>query len=115
AQLTTGRGGPLGVDSVKEILVGTTDLERATGLSQRLLEPTPSSEPGAWPFTSGPGIRLIRARENPIPGMVIRANPLTKAKDYLRENDVLATDSAGEAMIDLSKIGGLNIRLVEQK
>lgn len=113
-ELTAARGGPLGVDSLKEILVGTTDLEESKGLWRRLLEPAPSSEPGAWQPGRGPAIRLIRASEDTIQGLVIRVSSLAKAEDFLREHDLLGTASEEEATIDPSKIGGLNIRLVEK-
>jgi hypothetical protein len=113
-ELTAARGGPLGVDSLKEILVGTTDLEGSQRLWRRLLEPAPSSEPGTWQPGRGPSIRLIRASEDTIQGLVIRVRSLANAKDFLREHDLPGTASEGEATIDPSKVGGLNIRLVEK-
>lgn len=113
-ELTAVRGGPLGVDSLKEILVGTTDLEESKELWRRLLEPAPSSEPGVWRPGGGPAIHLIQASEDTIQGLVIRVRSLTKAEDFLREHDLLGTSMEQEATIDPSKIGGLNIRLVEK-
>ena len=39
-RLTESHGGSLGVEAVKEIIVGVTDLETARGLWQKLLDPT---------------------------------------------------------------------------
>lgn len=114
-QLTAKKGGPLGVHSVKEILIGTTDLEKAKGLWLKLLEPTPPSTPGVWQLGSGPAIRLIRAKDNTIQGLVISVESLPKAKAFLREAGLLGPDSEEEATIDPSKIEGLNILLVGKK
>ncbi len=114
-QLAAKKGGPLGVDSVNEILIGTTDLQKATELWQKLLEPTAPSASGVWQLGSGPAIRLIRAKENTIQGLVISVTSLAKAKAFLRENGWLGTDSENEWTIDPSKIEGLNVRLVEKK
>jgi catechol 2,3-dioxygenase-like lactoylglutathione lyase family enzyme len=114
-QLAARKGGPLGVDSVKEILIGTTDLEKATGLWQKLLDPTPASAPGVWQLGSGPAIRLVPAKENAIQGLVISVKSLAKAKAFLREKGLLGNNSDKEANVEPSKIEGLNIRLVEER
>jgi hypothetical protein len=114
-QMAATKGGPLGVEAVEEIRIGTTELLQATSRWQRLLEPTPPSAPGVWPLGSGPAVRLSRANENTIQGLVIRVTSLAKARAFLRENGLLGTDSEQEATIDPSKIEALNVRLVEKK
>lgn len=47
-------GGPLGVEAVKEVTVGVTNLEAARGLWQKLLDPAP---------LSGPDMRIVAARD----------------------------------------------------
>ena len=111
-QLAESGGGPLGVEDVKEVIVGVRDLEAARRLWQKLLDPTPQSGPDRWAVGDGPAIRLVQARENTTQALVIRVTSLPRATAFLRENGLLGTDSGDEATIDPSKIHGLNIRVV---
>ena len=114
-QLAESGGGPLGVEAVKEVIVGVTDLEAARGLWQKLLDPTPLSGSSTWQVGDGPAIRLLQARENTPQGLVISVASLPQAKAFLREKGLLGADSADEATIDPSKIYGLNISVVGRK
>ena len=111
-QLAENGGGPLGVEAVKEVIVGVTDLEAARGLWQKLLDPTPFSGPSTWQVSDGPAIRLVQAKENTTQGLVITVASLGRAKTFLREKGLLGIDSEKEATINPSKIHGLNIRVV---
>ena len=111
-QLAESRGGPLGVEAVKEVIVGVTNLEAARSLWQKLLDPTPLSSFGTWQVGDGPVIRLVQAKDNTTQGLVIRVTSLQRAKTFLREKGLLGADSEEEATIDPSKIYGLNIRVV---
>jgi len=113
-QLVEASGGPLGVVAVKEVIIGATDLAAARRLWQRLLDPTPSSTSDAWQVATGPAIRLVSAGENRIQALVIRVTSLERAKAFLRENKLLGADSDGYSAIDPSKVGGLDIRLVDK-
>ena len=111
-QLAENGGGPLGVEAVKEVIVGVTDLEAARGLWQKLLDPTPLSGPSTWQVSDGPAIRLVQAKENTTQGLVITVASLGRAKAFLREKGLLGIDSDKEATIDPSKIHGLNVRVM---
>ena len=111
-QLAESGGGPLGVEAVKEVIVGASDLEAARSLWQRLLDPTPISGSRTWQVGDGPAIRLVQAKDNTTQGVVIRVASLQRAKAFLREKGLLGADSEEEATIDPSKIYGLNIRVV---
>jgi catechol 2,3-dioxygenase-like lactoylglutathione lyase family enzyme len=112
AQLAESGGGPLGVEGVKEVIVGVSDLEAARGLWQKLLDPTPLSSFSTWQVGDGPAIRLVQAMENAPHGLVIIVASLPRAKAFLREKGLLGADSEEAATIDPSKIYGLNIRVV---
>jgi hypothetical protein len=111
-QLAENGGGPLGVEAVKEVIVGVTDLEAARGLWQKLLDPTPLSGPNTWQVSDGPAIRLVQAKENTTQGLVITVASLPRAKTFLREQGLLGAESEKEATIDPSRMHGLNIRVV---
>jgi hypothetical protein len=114
-QLAESGGGPLGVEAVKEVIVGVTDLAVARGLWQQLLDPTPLSGSSTWRVGDGPAIRLLQAGENTTHGLVISVASWPQARPFLRERDLLGIDSQQEVTIDPSKIEGLNIRLVEKR
>lgn len=115
SELNARGGGPLGVQRVKEIVVGARDLEASRELWQKLLDPTPPSALNAWQVGNGPSIRLVSAKENSVQALVVDVTSLRRAKGFLRENGLLGSDLAEEATLDPSKLHGLNIRLVEQK
>lgn len=111
-QLAESGGGPLGVEAVKEVIVGVSDLETAKGLWQRLLDPTPLSGFNTWQVGDGPAIRLLQAKENAPHGLVITVASLPRAKAFLREKGLLGAASEEQATIEPSKIYGLDIRVV---
>ena len=115
AQLAKSGGGPMGVEDLKQVIVGVSDLEAARSLWQRLLDPTPVSGSSTWQVGDGPAIRLVQAKDNTTQGLVIRVTSLQRAKAFLREKGLLGADSEEEATIDPSKIHGLNIRVVEKE
>jgi hypothetical protein len=111
-QLAERGGGPLGVEAVKEVIVGVTELEGARRLWQKLLDPTPLSGPSTWQVSDGPAIRLVQARDNSTQSLVITVASLPRAKAFLREKGLLGTESENHATIDPSKIQELNISVV---
>lgn len=113
-QLAESGGGPLGVEAVKEVVIGVTNMRVARGLWQKLLDPTPVSGASTWQVSNGPAIRLVPAKEATAQGLVITVQSLPRAKTFLRDRGLLGTHSEKGATIDPSKIQGLNIRIVEK-
>lgn len=113
-QLVERNGGPLGVVDVKEVIIGATDVEMARRLWQRLLDPAGSAASHTWQVGDGPAIRLVSAAEDRIQTLVVRVASLDRAKAFLRNRQLLGAESDGQAAIDPSKIGGVDIRLVEK-
>ena len=111
-QLTESGGGPLGIEAVKEIVIGVTDLEIARGLWQKLLDPARASGSNTWQVGGGPAVRLVTANTNEIQELVVSVTSLPRAKSFLREKALLGRDAEQEATIEPSKIDGLRIRLV---
>ncbi len=112
-ELQDSGGGPLGVKAVKEVIIGATDLKAATRLWETLLEPRRPYAPGLWQVGDGPAIRVVRAGESKLQGLIISVVSLWRAKAFLREKGLLGSVSEKMVTIDQSKIQGLNIRLVE--
>jgi hypothetical protein len=115
AQLVNSGGGPLGVVDVKEVVIGAVDVEMARRSWRRLLDPTPSATPDTWQIGSGPAVRLVPANENCVQALLIRGSSLQRARTFLREKQLLGIDAAGQVTIEPSKVGGLDLRLVERQ
>jgi len=113
--LVASNGGPLGVSSVAEVIVGTTDMEGSEELWGALMAPQETSAPGVWQLGDGPAIRLVQAERNELQGFVVAVASLQRAESFLREKALLGSATEEGLTIDASKIEGLNIRLIEKK
>jgi catechol 2,3-dioxygenase-like lactoylglutathione lyase family enzyme len=114
-ELIAKQGGPLGVEALKEIVIGVHDLDGARALWQKLLAPMQPSESSVWQIGDGPAIRLVPAERTSVQELVIRVASLQRARTFLRERGLLGADAPGEATIDPSRLNGLRFRLVEAR
>jgi catechol 2,3-dioxygenase-like lactoylglutathione lyase family enzyme len=114
AQLLKSGGGPLGVVEVKEVVIAVVDLEAARRLWQKLLDPTPSGTSNTWQIGRGPAVRLVPANDHRIQALTIRVASLARARAFLRDRQLLGADEAGQVTIDPSRVGGLDLRLVDR-
>ena len=112
--LMSSQGGALGVLSVVEVRIGTTDVPGDTGEWEELIAPYRQSSDGSLAVGNGPAVRLVRAEKDEMLGFVVAVTSLRKAEAFLRERMLLGTVSDDEVTIDPSKIEGLDIRLVEK-
>jgi hypothetical protein len=87
------------------------DFEPGRCLWRRLLDS--ESSLGIWQVGEGPAIHVVPAAENAIQALLIEVASLSRSKMFLSEKELLGSESAEEVTIDPSRIGGLNIRLVE--
>lgn len=108
-------GGPLGIEGVVEVTVGTTNPDVSRELWGELLAPQASSAEGSWTVGHGPSIRLVRAAEAAIQGLVVRVRSLGRAEAFLREQGLLGSVSQDLVMIDPNGVEGLRISLVENE
>ena len=100
-ELTLSKGGPLGFESVKEIIVGTGNLEGDREIWQKLLP-----QPG-----EGPAMRLTKSATEGIQRIVFKVKSLEQAKDYLKAQHWLGVVSQADVGIAASAVQGLSIRL----
>jgi hypothetical protein len=111
-ELVRSGGGPLGVIELKEVVVGAVDVEKTRRLWQKLLDPISAASSNTWRIGAGPAVSLVPATENRVQALVIRVTSLERARAFLREKQLLGTDTLGQVTIDPSRIGGLDLRLV---
>ena len=110
-RLMLNNGGPLGIQSVREVVLSATDFNKERAAWQRLLGAQTAS--GNWSPGSGPAIRLVPGSQDRIQRLVIRVRSLAPAKALLQKKRLLGTVSGNEISIDPVKIQGLGITLVE--
>jgi catechol 2,3-dioxygenase-like lactoylglutathione lyase family enzyme len=113
SELEAKRGGVLGVSSVAELVVSTTDWDGTTKHWQTLLDPfTPSgATPGLWLLGDGPAIRLVEGSRDAVARFVINVRSLSTAKAALDELGVAVVHRGDELEVDLEPLAGLDIRL----
>ena len=113
AELSARGGGPLGILSVSEIIIGSTDLERARESWGRLLAPSRPSTSDSWRLGDGPSIRLVPADQNGLQGFVVNVVSLDGAMAFLRENNMLGAIAETSITIAPAIVGGISVRLTE--
>ena len=113
-QLATSSGGLLGIQAVKEVIIGTTDLQAGRNAWERLLKPWPASEPGLWQVGDGPAIRLVEGKADALQELVVSVTSLQLARAVLQARNMIDSDSPG-VTIRSPQLNGLVIRLVQGK
>ncbi len=109
-RLMLNHGGSLGFQSVKEIVIATTNLQKEKASWTKLLgEPTPS---GTWRAGTGPAIRLIPGSSDQIRELICKVESLDRAKIFLKKNRLLGSPALNELSLNPAAVQGLVIRLV---
>jgi hypothetical protein len=103
-ELALSKGGPLGFESVQEIVIATRNPERDGAIWQKLLP-----QPGG-----GPAILFVKSATEGIQRIVLKVKSLERAKDYLKAQRWLGAVSENEVGIAASAVQGLSIRLKSQ-
>lgn len=112
-QLQARGGGPLAVQSVREIVCGAREVEGMRARWAKLLNPVPASEPGFWSIGAGPGIRVIESKSEGIRGLVIQVKSVEPARRYLQERGLLGGGQTNSITLGGPLLEGLGIRLVK--
>jgi hypothetical protein len=108
-RLTLNNGGPLGIQSLREIVIGSQNFARDHAAWKRLLG-TPTAA-GNWNAGGGPAIRLVKGNEDRIQEIAFAVKSLDVAKTFLERKQWLGITTANELFLNASKIQTLKIRL----
>jgi len=106
-------GGPLGVTSVRELVLGVASVKDAFQEWANLLDSPGRVESAVFAFGSGPAIRLVQAKTEEIQSVVVGVKSIAQAKQFLTERQMLGRESNGQLWIAPAAVGGLAIALVE--
>ena len=112
ARLRAASGGPLGIESVKEVVVGVRDFDAVRELWRRLYAPATEKAEGVWEVDDGPAARLVPADANSIRTLKLKVSSLPHAETSLRERGMLGAVTENEITIAPLKLEGLDVRLV---
>lgn len=112
-QLKQRGGGPLGIESVKEIVIGASDYPATVRLWQKLLGPSAQDSVGEWRPASGPALRFVPSAKDGIESIVIRVASLPRARQFLQANGLLGHGTHDSITMSRTKLFGLNIRFVQ--
>ncbi len=110
-RLTLEGGGPAGLQSLIEITIGTTNLEKDSSNWSRLLG-TPAS-PNFWRAGAGPAIKLVKGPADTIQSITFKVASLQKAKAFLKESRLGGILGSSYISLDTRKVQGLSIRMVQ--
>jgi hypothetical protein len=110
-RLILNNGGPLGILSVREIVIAATSAGRDKAAWTRLLgEPAAG---GNWSLSAGPAIRIVPGAEDQIQKIIFQVKSLSQAKAFLASKQMLGAASAKEIALKPTKLQGLTISLVD--
>lgn len=113
SQLRQRDGGPLGIDSVKEVVIGTSNYETTVSLWGKLLnKKAPSSGEELKP-SRGPALRLVSSRSDTIRSIVVRVGDLDRARRFLKKNALLGHEVKNGIVIDPARLMGIDVQFVQ--
>jgi hypothetical protein len=105
-------GGALGVESVREVVVGVRDYAKAEANWNKLFAPVEASARGLWEIADGPAVRLVESESDEIQALILKVTDTERAKTFLLEKGMLGSTSGDQLRIDPTRLYGLDIRLV---
>jgi hypothetical protein len=112
-QLRQRGGGPMGIELVKEIVIGTSDYEATVRLWQKLLDPDARASGGVWHPAVGPTIRFTPSASDGIQSIVVRVAALGRARRFLQASGLLGRDAKSRIVIARNKVMGIDVQFVQ--
>ena len=106
-------GGPLGIESATELVMGVRDIAAAQRDWRLLLGPATAGQQYVWHIGSGPAIRLIAAQRDQLELLRIKVKSLERARAFLKAEGLLGDDIGREITLNRSRVAGIDIRLLE--
>jgi hypothetical protein len=112
-ELQSHNGGPLGIESTAELVIGVRDIPAAQRDWRLLLGPERASQESLWQLGSGPSIRLVADQENRFALLRLKVKSLQRARAFLKGENLLGVDTGREISFELSHVAGVDLRLIE--
>jgi len=112
-QLKQQSGGPLGIESVKDVVIETSDYEGTVHLWEKLLSQKGRASRGELHPASGPAIRLTPSARNGIQLIVVRVADLDRARRFLERSHLMGHDTKNGIAMDPARLMGIDVQLVQ--
>lgn len=104
------QGGPLSLERVKEILVGTTNVKSEKKQWQNLMAPYSYDENNGFLLAEGPAIRIVENNDDSLVELLFEVTSFSQARSFLEEHNFLDKESINDMLlIQLPDIQGLRL------
>ncbi|MFC1785980.1 hypothetical protein ACFLZA_01280 [Candidatus Neomarinimicrobiota bacterium] len=104
------QGGPLSLERVKEILVGTTNVKSEKKRWQNLMAPYSYDENNGFLLAEGPAIRIVENSDDSLVELLFEVTSFSQARSFLEEHTLLDKESRNDMLlIQLPDIQGLRL------
>jgi hypothetical protein len=107
-------GGALGIERVREVIIGARHVRDERSRWQRLLAPAQPDQDAAWELGDGPALRLVADDLDRIQALVCEVSSLARARDFLDREGMLAPCPPGEVRVARDALQGVDLRLIER-
>jgi hypothetical protein len=113
--LAASRGGAIGARGLAEVTIGLSAIDDGAVRWRRFLAPIEPDGHGTFVFEHGPAVRLKRSPIDGVAGLWLEVGSLAKARDALRERDLLGPMRASGIGLNYARTGGLDVWLTEAR
>ena len=112
-QLEEIKGGPLGIEYLKEVELRVKDKEKTLKKWQNLLSPHLLSPDGCFAVGDGPRLCMVESDKDYIHSMKIKVNSLDKAREFLSSRGLLGQDKKVSITLNPEKTFGILFEILE--
>ncbi len=110
--LRTRRGGPLGIERVREVRLNVDRPKEVQGRWEKLLGPTASQTELTWSVGDGPAVRLVDVAHGASEELVVEVASLARALEAARGFGIVSSVTEDAVRLDPRRLGGLRLVLV---
>jgi len=107
------KGGPLGIESVKEIELRVKGKKKALQKWQNLLSPHSFSSDGCFAVGNGPRLCIVESDEDSIHSIKIKVKSLDNAREFLSSRGLLGQDKGHSIQLNTNKTFGILFEILE--
>jgi len=107
------KGGPLGIEYVKELELRVKDKEKALHKWQNLLSPHLFSLDGCFAVGDGPRLCMVESDKDYIHSIKIKVKSLDNAREFLSSRGLLGQDKKSSIILNTDKTFGILFEILE--
>jgi hypothetical protein len=112
-QLLEIKGGPLGIEYVKEVELRVKDREKALQKWKNLLKPHSYSPDGCFNIGNGPRLYMVESDKDYIHSIKIKVKSLDDAREFLSSRGLMGQDKKDSITLNPEKTFGVLFEILE--